>query len=258
MSGRERCPESGKRVQSYACQVLTLLKKSWMAALLIAFLSAALAGPSSASAIGFLVSANPGLDQQLINSPHSVTLEFSVPSIPASFSGNVIRVTNPSGKPVEVGSAKTSGMTLSVPLQENLPPDKYQVAFRYVCDDGHVLVSAYNFTVVNPDSAGKAPATNSKPTVKPSSSAKQSATNPNENPQPTVSDSPAVRPSASPTATMSASSEPEVSNSSADPTMKPEVVDSENASEIGSWVGLALFMLAIFAGAVILVRKLKK
>ena len=120
-------------------------------------------GQSPAHAIGFLVSANPGIGQTLKTAPHLVTLEFSVPSIPASFSGNVIRVTNSSGKPVEMGAAKTSGMTLTVSLQESLPADVYQVAFRYVCDDGHVLVSAYNFTVAGQVEPTSAPAVSSKP-----------------------------------------------------------------------------------------------
>lgn len=105
-------------------------------------------GPLSASAVGFLISATPSIGQQLSTAPHEVSLEFSVPSIPASFSGNVIKVTNSSGVAVENGVAKTSNSTLSVALRDGLAADRYQVAYRYVCDDGHVLVSAYSFSIV--------------------------------------------------------------------------------------------------------------
>ena len=232
--------------------------KSRFVALLIVTLALAFISPSSASAIGFLVSANPSIGQQLKTAPHTVTLEFSVPSIPASFSGNVIRVTNPSGKPVEVGSAKTSGMTLSVSLQDNLQPDVYQVAFRYVCDDGHVLVSAYNFTIVNAGEVGTVPAPSSKPSVKPSPSTSKSTAKPVVSAKPSITPRVTAEPSVAPTAPISATTEPTATNPSAEPTSQPEVVETEPAATVGIWVGVALLVAALFAGAVIFARKRKK
>lgn len=232
--------------------------KSRFVALLIATLALAFISPSSASAIGFLVSANPSIGQQLKTAPHTVTLEFSVPSIPASFSGNVIRVTNPSGKPVEVGSAKTSGMTLSVSLQDNLQPDVYQVAFRYVCDDGHILVSAYNFTILNTGEAGTVPAPSSRPSVKPNPSSSQLTAKPVVSAKPSTGPSLTAEPSLAPSAPISATPEPTATNPSGEPTSEPEAVATEPSSSVGIWVGVALLMAALFAGAVIFARTRKK
>ena len=229
-----------------------------MASLLVAMFAALFAAPGSAVAVGFLVSANPSIGQQLKTAPHTVTLEFSVPSIPASFSGNVIRVTNPSGKPVEVGSAKTSGMTLSVSLQDNLQPDVYQVAFRYVCDDGHILVSAYNFTILNTGEAGTVPAPSSRPSVKPNPSSSQSTAKPVVSAKPSAGPSLTAEPSLAPSAPISATPEPTATNPSVEPTSEPEAVATVPSSSVGIWVGVALLMAALFAGAVIFARKRKK
>ena len=232
--------------------------KSRFVALLIATLALAFISPSSASAIGFLVSANPSIGQQLKTAPHTVTLEFSVPSIPSSFSGNVIRVTNPSGKPVEVGSAKTSGMTLSVSLQDNLQPDVYQVAFRYVCDDGHILVSAYNFTIVNTGEVGTVPAPSSKPSVKPSPSISKSTAKPVVSAKPNISPSLTAEPSLAPSAPISATPEPDTNNPRVEPSSEPEAAGTEPTSTPGTWIGFALLVAALFAGTVIFARRSRK
>lgn len=237
---------------------MVLTKKFWMASLLVALFAILFAAPGPASAIGFLVSANPGIGQQLKTAPHTVTLEFSVPSIPASFSGNVIRVTNTSGKPVEFGSTKTSGMTLSVSLQDNLQPDVYQVAFRYVCDDGHILVSAYNFTVLNTGEAGTVPAPSSRPSVKPGPSSSQATDKPVASAKPSTSPSLTAEPSVAPSAPISATPELTATNPSGEPTSEPEAVAAEPSSSVGIWVDVVLLLTALFAGAVMFARKRNK
>jgi LPXTG-motif cell wall-anchored protein len=186
--------------------------KSLAAAVALTF-AALLAGPnaSPANAIGFLVSASPGLGQQLSTPPHSISLVFSVNTIPASLSGDVIRVTNSSGTAVEVGSAKVVGTTMSVDLNPNLAPDKYQVAYRYVCDDGHVLVSAYFFTLSSNTPAAEAnggsTAVGAKPTAE--ATAKPSSKPPSKPAQPSAIPSAAA--TASSTATASSSAAPTAS-----------------------------------------------
>ena len=103
--------------------------------------------PQSANASGFLVSSSPSSDQHLTDPPAEISLLFSVGTLPASLKGDVIRVTNSAGIAVDNGETKTSGMTMSIGMRQDIHPDRYQVAYRYVCDDGHVLVGAYSFVL---------------------------------------------------------------------------------------------------------------
>lgn len=236
--------------------MLLKIARSKIVALLVALTAIFFNSTNSASAVGFLVSANPSIGQSLKTAPHTVSLEFSVPSIPASFSGNVIRVTNTSGKAVEIGAAKTVGMTLSVPLQDSLPAGVYQVAFRYVCDDGHILVSAYNFTVLGQAEVSSAPTASSRPL--PTSSPKAVKPSPQ---QASARSTAAASPSAS-----SASSSPEPSKTIEPlPDATQESMGGnentagktvEQTSEIGGWLLVgALVALGIGAFAVISRRR---
>jgi methionine-rich copper-binding protein CopC len=107
--------------------------------------------PQAASASGFLVSSNPSSEQHLTDPPAEISLLFSVGTLPSSLKGDVISVTNSAGVAVDTGDTKTSGMTMTIGVRQDIHPDRYQVAYRYVCDDGHVLVGAYSFVLTKVD-----------------------------------------------------------------------------------------------------------
>ena len=259
--GHEFSPSAVLGPRSYALDVLNLVKKTRMAALVLTLIAIVLSTPTAARAIGFLVTADPGIGQQLQIAPRSVALEFSVASLPTSFSGNVIRVTNSAGKPVELGTAKTSGSSLTVGLQENLPPDVYQVAFRYVCDDGHVLVSAYNFTVLHPTESVSVPTPTTKsplqpgpPGVKPT---KSMPSNPNSSPITTTSSAP--KPTAKPSQSADANSSPSPAVESKPVSAgEPLAATGEPAAKVGNFFGIALLGAVLLAGVVIFTTKRKK
>lgn len=147
--------------------------------------------PQAAIASGFLVSSSPTSEQQLTDPPAEISLLFSVGTLPASLKGDVIRVTNSAGTPVDTGDTQTSGMTMTVGMRQDIHPDRYQVAYRYVCDDGHVLVGAYSFVLTKveasvPETSPSAEKVNAK---QPRVSATGSANNSTQ--KPTPSESPA-------------------------------------------------------------------
>ncbi len=210
-------------------------------------LTSILAPTAAANAIGFLISANPALGQQLTSAPHTVTLEFSVATIPAQLSGNVIRVTNSAGVSVDQGEVRDSGKTIAIDLKSDLGPDRYQVAYRYVCDDGHVLVSAYSFTVA---SATNNPPVNSSPTphtaktqipkVKPSASQ-------------TAVIKPSSTPTKAPTPTVISSPTPQSSEPTPRQAVETQVPGFEMAWIVGSFAAIAAT-----AALAVLSRKRKK
>jgi methionine-rich copper-binding protein CopC len=226
-------------VQKRVSQTLTFL----MLALALSFT----ANLTPAFGIGFLVAANPAMGQQLKAAPQSVSLEFSVKSIPDSLSGNVIRVTNSSGKPVESGAVRTVGTTMSIGLQDGLQPDKYQVAFRYVCDDGHVLVSAYSFSIANPVIVDPAPSSKPEPSIAPKPEVKPVSDKPQQvssssAPAPTTTSNPSLKPE---------EAQPQVSESSAaGPSNDSHSVTSTSTQPTGIiWI---IFLVAGLIATVVL------
>ena len=153
--------------------------------------------PQAAIASGFLVSSSPTSEQHLTDPPAEISLLFSVGTLPASLKGDVIRVTNSIGTPVDTGDTQTSGMTMTVGMRQDIHPDRYQVAYRYVCDDGHVLVGAYSFVLakveasvpVTSASPAKAIAREPKASVKNSPKKKTVEPSPSQSPTEVVSES---------------------------------------------------------------------
>jgi methionine-rich copper-binding protein CopC len=241
--------------------------KSFIAKLIILTFALFAISGGPAYGVGFLISANPSIGQQLKSSPHNVSLEFSVPSIPASLAGNVIRVTSSTGHSVENGTAKTNGTVMSISVQDNLPEDTYQVAYRYVCDDGHVLVSAYSFTVLKEIASVPSIATSSKPTSKPTVKPTISSDSPQSSPR--SSEIASETPSASVTNVPElASSEPPSSPTADLPDelnldgAGQATVDAEDAGSLNSPVIMFLLasaaILVIILGSVITIARRRK
>jgi methionine-rich copper-binding protein CopC len=197
--------------------------------------------PQSANASGFLVSSSPSSDQHLTDPPAEISLLFSVGTLPASLKGDVIRVTNSAGIAVDNGETKTSGMTMSIGMRQDIHPDRYQVAYRYVCDDGHVLVGAYSFVLTKVEAS--VPTTTPSPqNVKAKPKASVSSSTGKSTPEPTPSASPAQVASES---TGSQSPAPGVDSSVAVGTPAVDESSSANANFSPVWI---LFWLACAIG----------
>ncbi len=122
-------------------------KFSLLAAVTILF--GAILPVSAASAHAQLVSANPAADSVIVSAPDQVTLTFdeALMVVNDSTTANQIQVTNDAGDRVDQGDSKLAGAVLTVSLKSNLPDGKYNVAYRFVADDGHAEQAGYSFEV---------------------------------------------------------------------------------------------------------------
>jgi LPXTG-motif cell wall-anchored protein len=118
-----------------------------LSALILAL--AAILPSQAAFAHAQLVSANPAADSVIVSAPDQVTLTFdeALMVVNNSTTANQIQVTNEAGDRVDQGDSKLDGAVLTVSLKSDLPDGKYNVAYRFVADDGHAEQAAYTFEV---------------------------------------------------------------------------------------------------------------
>jgi methionine-rich copper-binding protein CopC len=102
---------------------------------------------SHTNAHSAVVSQSPKANQTLKASPATVKLVLSEDLIS---SGAAVVVRSSQGQTVSVGKTKVSRRDLSIALQPKLPNGTYQVAYRVVSNDGHVITSSFKFRVQAP------------------------------------------------------------------------------------------------------------
>ena len=102
----------------------------------------------TASAHTELVKSSPRADKTISVMPTSVKLTFGEALLVISGSSkqsNSITVKSPSGKTVSTGKVQVTKKVATVKLLELQDSGKYQVTFRVVAKDGHVLKDSFKF-----------------------------------------------------------------------------------------------------------------
>ena len=108
-------------------------------------LAAAIAGaPSPAAAHAVLVSSDPVDGSELARSPAAVTLTFSEP---VQLIEGTAQVLSRTGERVDAEGARTSGATLTIPLEPDLARGSYTVTWRALSVDAHLVSGSIAFGV---------------------------------------------------------------------------------------------------------------
>ncbi len=103
-----------------------------------------------ASAHAVVTASAPADDEQLDHAPSRV--EVGLDAKPATTEGDPIAVFDPHGRRVDLGDARTEdgGKRLGVSLAATeLPAGTYQVVYRIVSADSHVVFGRFSFTARN-------------------------------------------------------------------------------------------------------------
>ena len=101
-----------------------------------------------ASAHTELIKSSPAADKTISEMPTSVKLTFGEALLVISGSSkqsNSITVKSPSGKTVSTGKVQVTKNIATVNLLKLKVSGKYQVTFRVVAKDGHVLKDSFKF-----------------------------------------------------------------------------------------------------------------
>src|SRR5690606_39296473 len=90
----------------------------------------------------------PAADSTVTTAPRELRLWFSQRPELAFTSARVSRA----GTQVEVGraalgSSELEGVLVVLPIQEVLPPGNYDVAWRTMASDGHVITGEFSFSI---------------------------------------------------------------------------------------------------------------
>lgn len=101
---------------------------------------------SAASAHAQMTSANPKQKSVISVMPKKIVLQFNEDLINLE-PGNLIRVSDPRGRAVHVGTAAVLGNQLSVPLRSSKLLGKYRVTYRAISADSHPITGSYEFTL---------------------------------------------------------------------------------------------------------------
>jgi methionine-rich copper-binding protein CopC len=104
------------------------------------------AGAASASAHSGLVSTDPGDGATIDSAPHQVTLTFN--EAPQSL-GTEIVVLGPDGNQVSQGEPVVADVSVTQPLQADLPAGAYAIQWRVTSADGHPLSGELSFTATS-------------------------------------------------------------------------------------------------------------
>lgn len=99
-----------------------------------------------------LVDSSPGADEQLESAPAQVRLDFTDDVLTI---GAAVVVVDGSGRTWSSGEAVIDGTSVSVTVDPGMPDGTYEVRWRVVSSDGHVISDAVPFTVG--DATGAAP-----------------------------------------------------------------------------------------------------
>ena len=114
----------------------------------LAIVGALVISGSAASAHTELLKSSPAADKIISVMPTSVKLTFEERLLVISGSkkqANSITVKSPSNKRVSTGEVKVIKNVASVNLLKLQESGKYQVTFRVVAEDGHVLKDSFKF-----------------------------------------------------------------------------------------------------------------
>ena len=106
----------------------------------------ALVSVSSAIAHPRVTSAGPAPGSVVVSSPKAITIQFNE-GVVAGFSG--IELTNGKGEKQNVGAATSPSdkKQLVIPVNGNLQPGKYTVAWHVVGDDTHKVDGSFDFEI---------------------------------------------------------------------------------------------------------------
>lgn len=99
-------------------------------------------GAGTASAHVELVSSRPGHGSTLHSAPAQVQLRFSAP---VRTDLTKVKVTDPAGVQVSVGSTRVSGATVSKALGDITRAGRYVINYRAVSPDGHPVAGEVEF-----------------------------------------------------------------------------------------------------------------
>ena len=91
-----------------------------------------------------LIASGPGPNSS-VRSPATITLRFNEP---ITVTHDSIVLTGKSGRVAGVHATKADDVTLRATVPDVLPAGHYTVSWRCVGDDGHVIDSAFSFTVL--------------------------------------------------------------------------------------------------------------
>ena len=119
--------------------------KSFLATLTAIFIT--LSGVSTAHAHADLTSSNPEDGSSLSEAPSVIELTFNEQLLPDTVE---IAVTTESAGLIPNLAFSTDGSMVSLPWDQGLPGDTYQVAYRVVSNDGHPITGAISFSYSTP------------------------------------------------------------------------------------------------------------
>ncbi|MGY4644055.1 copper resistance CopC family protein [Cellulomonas sp. URHB0016] len=117
-----------------------------VAAVLLLWGAALLAGATGAQAHDALVGTNPADGSSVEVPPHHVTLTFSSPAVAL---GTEVVVTGPDGTVASTGPAELVDDDVNQYLLERLPKGVYTVQWRVTSEDGHPVTGTFSFTAEN-------------------------------------------------------------------------------------------------------------
>ena len=111
-------------------------------------------GASPALAHANVVGSKPAVDAQLAASPTDVSVTFDANLLDM---GAAMVVRRDDGTVVSVGTPKTSGRHVSIPVDPAAGSGHYTVAFRVTTEDGHAVEASYGYTVKGTPSGSTTP-----------------------------------------------------------------------------------------------------
>jgi methionine-rich copper-binding protein CopC len=94
-----------------------------------------------------LISATPGIDSELTELPESVTLVFNEEVLNASGSLALV-VLDPNQQELTFGEPRVDSTEVTISLMSSNIPGSYQVNYRVVSKDGHVVADEFIFTLL--------------------------------------------------------------------------------------------------------------
>jgi hypothetical protein len=110
-----------------------------------------LAGVSVASAHTVLIYSNPAKGSSMKVLPTKITLKFADPLLTLGKRAiNRVVVTDSSGAVITTGADLVKGATLTDPfVSKKLEPGLFKVSYRVSAQDGHIVIGAFDFTLLN-------------------------------------------------------------------------------------------------------------
>lgn len=133
--------------------------------------AAVLTVAAPASAHDSLVASSPADGEQVATSPEQIVLTFSntLIAVEDEDDGTAVVVEDAAGRDW-AGEPVIEGDTVTVPLEEDLPPGDYRVTWQVVSSDGHPTSGEYGFTVLGATASADPAPTPTEPSATPDDS----------------------------------------------------------------------------------------